>query len=234
MIAVKDVDRKTSNIILAHAALSAGLHLAASARTRGVRCAAVFFALGAGLPAVGEALATGPLGLLRHRTRPRIAGAPIGVLLGWYGVIHGSFTVAERVLARLPLSRATRRRALPAGAALVGTGLDLILDPFGLDAGLWEWNADGAYASGLRGANGHWGVPLINYLGWLTLVAGVVFAYGKLCTDEEPANTNRLPQLLLLPYYAAPLAWSAKKRKLRYALYSLPFAVALYTALKES
>jgi uncharacterized membrane protein len=54
---------------------------------------------------------------------------------------------------------------VPIIAALVGVVLDLILDPAGLDLGLWEWNVDGAYASEIRGANGRAGVPFVNYLG---------------------------------------------------------------------
>ena len=227
-----DVDPRASKLILAHAAASAGLNLAGSARTRGLRRTAVFFALGIGLPAMGELLVTGRLGLLRHRTRPRVKGAPVAVLLDWYSVIHGAYTAAERVLARLPLSETSRRRALPPVAALVATSLDLILDPTGLEAGLWEWNADGAYASEVSGANGRRGVPLINYLGWLTLVADVAFVYGRVAGDEDPGD-DRLPVFLLLPFYLAAAVWSVKSRRPRYLLRSALFPVALYASLKR-
>jgi uncharacterized membrane protein len=228
---VNDSDPKLSNLILVHAVLSAGLNLASSVRTRGVRRSAVFLALGAGLPAIGELLTTGPLKLLRHRTRPRVAGVPIAVVLGWYGIIHGSFAVAWRVLERLPLGERSKRKALPPVAALIGVSLDLILDPAGLDAGLWEWNSEGAYAPEIQGANGYGGVPLINYFGWTALIAGVVSVYGLACEHEDEGGT--LPAILLLPYYLAALGWALRRRKFRYLLYSAPFPVALYASLKE-
>ncbi len=228
-----DVDSRLSRIILAHAALDAGLNLAASVRARGVRRSVVLLALGAGLPAVGELLATGPLGLLRHRTQPRIADVPVAIVLGWYGVIHGSFTLAERVLSRLPLDEDSKSKALPPLAALVGTTLDLALDPAGLDAGLWEWGGDGTYAPEVEGANGRRGVPLVNFLGWLALVAGAAALYERVYGSERGPEGGRLPMLLLLPYYLAAVAWAVGRRRPKYLLYSLPFPVALYVGLKK-
>lgn len=211
------------------------MNLAASARSRGVRRTAAFFALAVGLPAVGELLVTGPLGLLRHRARPRLAGVPVAVLLGWYCAIHGAFTVAERLLDRLPPGEGGRLAALPPVAAAVGTSLDLVLDPAGLDAGLWEWNADGAYAAGVEGSNGRRGVPLVNFLGWLALVAGVAAVYGR-AFEAGPGRRpggGRLPAALLLPYYLAAVAWAVWRRRWRYLIFSVPFPVALCAALRR-
>ena len=227
---MNDANHWLSKPILIYTAVSAGLNLASSVRTRGIRRSVYFFALGTGLPAVGELLATGPLKLLRHRVRYRIAGVPLGILLGWYGVIHGSFVVAGRVSERLFLGDGTKRRILPPLAALVGIGLDLILDPAGLDAGLWEWNADGAYAAEIEGANGNSGVPLINYLGWAALVGGVVYVYEL---GHEGEEMELLPAMLLLPYYLAAVGWALRRRRFRFLLYSAPFPVALYAALEK-
>src|SRR5918997_4346251 len=133
-----DVDPRLSRLILACTVLGAGLNLVSSIGQRGAGRTVAFFTLGIGLPAIGELLATGPLGLLRHRTRPRVAGVPVAILLGWYCAIHGSHAIAERALAASHSSGSSRERLLPLGAALVGTSLDLALDPAGLDAGLWE------------------------------------------------------------------------------------------------
>ena len=230
---VTDVDPRLSKIILTHAVLSAVLSLTASIRSRGVRRSAVLLALGAGLPAAGELLATGPLGLLRHRARPRVAGVPLAIVLGWYGVIHGSFTLAERVLSRLVLDEDSKGKALPPLAALVGTSLDLVLDPAGLDAGLWEWNRGGAYASEVVGANGRRGVPLVNYLGWLALVGGAAALYGRVYGRERGPQGGRLPVLLLFPYYLAAAAWAVRRRRTRYIFYSGLFPVALHAGLKK-
>lgn len=229
---MSDADPRTSKQILAHALLSATLSFAASLRDCGPRRAAATFALGIGLPAMGELLVTWPLGLLRHRTRPRIVGVPIAILLDWYCVINGSAALTEGFLDRLSLDEATKRKVLPVAAALIGTSLDLILDPFGLDAGLWEWKINGAYAPEIRGANGHSGVPLINYLGWLALVASAVFAQER--ASGEKSRSSRLPALLLLPYYLAAVVWALRRRKYRYLIYSSPFPVALYAALKKA
>ncbi len=157
----------------------------------------------------------------------------LAILLGWYNVVHGSFTLAERILVRLPLDEAAKSEALPTLAALVGISLDLVLDPAGLDAGLWEWNGDGIYASEVEGANGRTGVPLVNYLGWFALVAGAAFVYERVYERERGSEGVRLPALLLLPYYSAAVAWAVKRRRFRYLLYSTPFPVALYVGLKN-
>lgn len=231
--AVDDADPRLSKILLASAALGAALNLVVAIRDRGYRDALTLFALSIGLPAIGELLATGPLKLLRHRTRPQAAGVPLGILLGWYCAINGSLTVAERVSARLPVSESRGQLAVPIGAALIGTSLDLILDPCGLDAGLWEWRADGAYAAEIEGPHGRSGVPVTNYLGWISLVSGVVYVYEYLSEDDSSSGGSRIPGLLLLPYYLAAVAWTIRKRKFRYLLYSVFFPVALYAGLKK-
>lgn len=230
---VDDVDPRLSKFILAYAFLGAVLNLAASIRARGVVRSLVLLALGTGLPAAGELLATGPLGLLRHRTQPRGAGVPFAIVLGWYNVIHGSYAIAERTLSSSPSGRGTKGTVLPPAAALVGASLDLVLDPAGLDVGLWEWTGDGPYAREIEGANGKAGVPAINYVGWLALVAGATLAYERLYGRESAVQASRLPVLLMLPLYLAAAAWAVKSRRPRYLLYSLPFPVALYAGLKK-
>jgi uncharacterized membrane protein len=229
-LSLNDVGPRLSKLMLVCTVLNADLHLAASIRTRGLRRSVLFFALGTGLPAAGELLATGPLELLRHRVRYRVARVPLAIILGWYAVIHGSFAVAGRVSERLHPGEDAKRKTVPALAALVGVVLDLILDPAGLDSGLWEWNVDGAYASEIRGANGRGGVPFVNYLGWIALVGGVVYVYGSVREDEEE---ELLPALLLLPYYLAGVGWALKRRRCGYLLLSAPFPVALYAALEN-
>ena len=229
---MNDADPKLSKLILAHASLSTVLGFIVSVRERGPRDALTLFVLGVGVPAVGEILATGPLNLLRHRTRPRVAGVPLGILFGWYCAVNGSLTVAERMLTRFPVSENQRRVALPLGAALVGTSLDLVLDPFGLDAGLWEWTGDGSYAADVKGANGRRGVPVLNYGGWILLVSGVVYVYGRFSHEEDSFRGSRVPALLLLPYYLAAVVWAVRGRKFRYLLYSVGFPISLAASLK--
>lgn len=226
-----DVDPRISKLLLAHAIFGATLNLADAARTRGPLRAAAFFILSTGLPAFGEALVTGPFGLLRHRTKPRVGGVPLAVLLLWYNVIYGVHATTERALARLPTSATRRRETLPLATALVATNLDLVMDPFGLDAGLWEWKVDGAYASDIESPNGRSGVPVLNYWGWMVVVMGVVLTYARLFPESR--SGGRLPVLLLLPYYLAPAAWAAKSRRFKYLLYSALFPLIVCSGLEE-
>lgn len=227
-----DVDFRVSNLLLFAGALSTTLNLADSIRTRGPLRAAAFFILATGTAAFGEILITGPFGLLRHRTRPRLKGVPISILLLWYNVICGSRAATERILARLPLDERQRREALPPGTALVATSLDLVMDPFGLGEGLWEWKVDGAYASQIVGNNGRSGVPALNYLGWLVVVMGVLLGYVRAFPEDESSG-SRLPILLLVPVYLASAVWAVKKRKPSFLLYSSPFALAFCFSLKK-
>ena len=229
-VSVDDVGRGLSRLILFCAVLGAGLQLGASIRARGLRRSALFFVLGTGLPAAGELLATGPLKLLRHRLRYRVAGVPLAVLLGWYAVIHGSYVIARRVAEHARLGENTKRVTVPVLAALTGVGLDLILDPAGLDAGLWEWNVDGVYAADVVGPNGHRGVPLVNYLGWISLVGGATYVYGP--GRGEKAG-GRLSALFLLPCYLAAVGWAFRRRKFGHLLPSAPFPLALYAAIEK-
>ena len=226
-----DADPKLSKAVLVGNAACATLSLADSIRHRGSRNALSLLALAIGLPAIGELLAVGPLKLLRHRTRPRVAGVPVGILLGWYCAINGSCSVAENLLARLPVDDRQRRISLPPVAAMVGVSLDLILDPAGLEAGLWEWNMDGAYANEIDGANGNSGIPIINYVGWATLVSSVVYIHQRFSKDR--LSTSHRPALLLLPHYMAAVVWALQRRRFRYPLYSAPFPIALGIGLRE-
>lgn len=207
--------------------MGAAVNLASSVRHRGLHRSLYFLALAIGLPAAGELLATGPMKLLRHRTRPRVAGVPVGIMLGWYCAVEGSLAVAERLLDRLPLSEGARRIALSPAAAFVGTSLDLVLDPAGLDAGLWCWKADGFYAREVVGANGRRGIPFVNYLGWLALVGGVVYLAGRAPGVRGHRETGLLPVLVLLAHYLTAAAWAVKERRFRYLAYSAAFPAAL-------
>lgn len=228
---MNDSDPRTSRLLLAHATATATLNLADSIRTRGPRRAVTLFALSTSLPAFGELLVTGPLRLLRHRTNPRLGGVPVAILMLWYNVICGAHAATQRSLARFPMDDSRRREMLPLATALVATSLDLVTDPLGLDAGLWEWKVDGAYAPEVVGRNGHHGVPILNYWGWLVVVMGVVLDYVRLFPEDRPGS--RLPVLLLLPQYLVSAGWTLKKRRPEYLLYSALFPVAVYFGLKE-
>ena len=127
-LSLDDVGPRLSKLILFCAALNAGLHLAASIKARGLRRSALFFALGTGLPAAGELLATGPSGsyaIACATAGGRAAGHPPRPVRCYRRLLRrcrGEFRGGSR-----PGEDADG--AVPALAALVGVGLDLIWIP---------------------------------------------------------------------------------------------------------
>jgi uncharacterized membrane protein len=234
---------RSSRIVNAQAVAVAGLSVAHSLRARGLRRTLIFAALGSVIPAVGEYLAINVVGALRHHARPQARGVPLAIVLGWYNVSYAVFSVTESLLSAAGLKGSRRRRALPPAVALLATDLDLLLDPVGLDAGLWEWNTEGAYAREIRGSNGRRGVPLYNFAGWLAIESSIASSYLSLAPDEgspDPRRpweaggpeAGRAAALLLLPYFLPAAAWAIRRRGWRYLLYSAPFSGALWLALK--
>ena len=237
------LDPRLSKAISAHALIVAGLSLIHSLRARGLRRTLLFAALGNAIPVLGELLAVNVLKLLRHYMRPQVGGVPLAIALGWYNVAYGTFAMIESILQVYGPHEGERSRALAPAAALAATSLDLLLDPAGLDLGLWQWSVDGPYATEVEGPNGRRGVPLLNFAGWFGLTASVTLAYQRLGSDGAAGSscaggaggpeTGRGAALLLLSYYLPAAAWAAKGRRGESLLYSAPFSAALWAALKE-
>jgi uncharacterized membrane protein len=223
---------RLSRVVTAHSVVMAGLSVAHSLRTRGLRRTLLFAAPGTAIPLLGELLAVKGLKLLRHHARPQAGGVPLAIALGWYNVGYGTFAVVESIMSAADPDDGERSWALVPATALAATSLDLLLDPYGLDLGLWEWSGDGRYAAEVRGANDNRGVPLLNYAGWICLITGVTLAHRRLDLDATPPThrTRRLPgaALLLLAYYLPAAAWALKRRRPKYLIYSAPFALALW------
>ena len=222
-----------SKVLTAHSLVVAGLSAAQSLRTRGLRRTLLFAALGSGIPVLGELIAVNILRVLRHHARPQAGGVPLVIALGWYNVTYGTCAVMESIMKATGQHESSR--VLAPASALAATSLDLLLDPCGLDLGLWEWSGDGPYASDVHGANGKRGVPLLNFVGWILMVTSVTLAYqlfkpGRSAADDPEAG--RGAALLLLTYYLPAAAWALTQRRPKQLIYSVPFAVALWVALK--
>lgn len=218
----------------------AGRAVTHSLRARGPRRTLLFAALGMGLPALAEYRAINVSKILRHHGRPRVKEVPLSVVLGWYTIAYASFAMMESLWTQAGVDHTKRRWLLPASTALVATSLDLALDPFGLEQGLWEWNSDGPYAAEIAGANGKHGVPLQNFAGWLGLTGGVTLGYGLLAggvhAETAPGaagsvKAGRAAARLLLPLYLPAATWALRTRKPRYLLYSALFPLVLLRAL---
>jgi hypothetical protein len=213
--------------------LNAGLALRHSLRARGTRGTVIFAALGIGLPALGEYYAVNIDRGIRHHSRPQVRGVPINAALGWWAIASTTHALVADLLTRHGASEATRRWATPIASALVATSLDLVLDPYGLASGIWEWRDDGIYAREITGPNGRSGIPAGNYFAWLTLVGGVVALHGAITRHEPdpvaPPGAHRDAVAILLAYYLPAALWAIATRRPRYLLYSalLPATIAL-------
>jgi uncharacterized membrane protein len=235
------LDPRLSQAMVVAALLQAGLTVGHSLRARGGRRTALFAALGLGLPALGEYLGVNVLRAVRHHTQPQVRGVPLAAVLGWYNIGYATFAMLESILAQAGLDARWRRWAVPVGTALAATSLDLLVDCFGLDQGMWEWNSDGPYAREIAGPNGRQGIPLMNFAGWLELTGGVTAAYAALAggAQDQPeapgaagsAEAGRTAAALLLPYYLPAVAWALWRRKPQYLLYSSLFPLAVALAL---
>ena len=239
------LDSRLSRMLTTHSLIVATLSVVHSLRTRGLRSTLLFATSGNAIPILGELVAVNVLKVLRHHARPQVGGVPLAIVLGWYNVGYGTLVVIESITPATDPHEARRSRALAPAVALAATSFDLLLDPFGLDLGLWEWSGDSPYASEVEGPNKKRGVPLLNFAGWIALVTSVTLAYQRLesgrSTAEAPdprkagyPGAGRDGALLLLSYYLPAAAWALKRRRPKYLIYSAPFALALWAALKGS
>jgi uncharacterized membrane protein len=222
----------------------AALSVIHSLRTRGLRRTLLFAALGNAIPILGELLTVRVLKVLRHRVRPQVKGVPLAIALGWYNVGYGTLAIVNGIIYDAADPHQGRESlALASATALAATSFDLLLDPFGLELGLWEWSEDGPYASKVKGPNCKRGIPLLNFVGWLALTTGVTLAYKHLETGRNAADapdpedsggpgTQCAAALLLLSYYLPAAVWALKRGKRKYLLYSAPFATTLWATLR--
>jgi uncharacterized membrane protein len=236
-------DPRLSKAVTAHSMIMAALSVVHSLRTQGLRRTLLFAALGNGIPILGELLAVHVLRMLRHHVRPQVKGVPLAIALGWYNVGYGTLAMMKGSINNGADPQDRESLALAPATALAATNLDLLLDPFGLELGLWEWSKDGSYASEVEGPNGKRGIPLLNFVGWLALTTGVTLAYQRLqikgnvadgpdLEDSDGPGTERAAALLLLSYYLPAAVWALKQGRRKYVLYSVPFATTLCAALK--
>jgi uncharacterized membrane protein len=238
---VSQFDPRLSKVVTAHSSIVAALNVIHSLRTSGLRRTLLFAALGNGIPILGELLAIHVLKVIRHHIQPQISGVPLAIVLGWYNVGYGALATVNGAFNDGDKPRV--RKGLIPIVALAATNLDLLLDPFGLDLGLWEWSEGGPYAPEVKGPNGKRGIPVLNFAGWITLTTGVMLVYKHLRTRGDATDATdleiggdqgaeRSAALLLFSYYLPAAAWALKRGRRRYFLYSAPFATALWAALR--
>ena len=242
---MSELDPRVSKVVSAHSLIVAALSVIHSVRTWGVRGTLLFAALGNAIPILGELLAVRLLKILRHHARPQVSGVPLAIVLGWYNVGYGTLAMVQGTIndAADP-HQGKESLTIARAVALAATTFDLLLDPFGLDLGLWEWSGGGPYASEVKGPNGKRGIPLLNFVGWLALTSGVTLAYQRLESggniaeppDSEEGSgqgSERAAAVLLLSYYLPAALWAQKRGKRKYLLYSAPFATMMWATLRR-
>jgi uncharacterized membrane protein len=239
---VSELDPRLSKAVTAHSLILAALSFIHSLRTQGLRRTLLFAALGNVIPILGELLAVHILRMLRHHARPQVKGVPLAIALGWYNVGYGTLAMMKGTIYNSADPQGRKSLALASATALAATSFDLLLDPFGLELGLWEWSEDGPYGSEVKGPNGKRGVPLVNFAGWLALTTGVTLSYQRLqitgnvadapdLEDRGGPETERAAAILLLSYYLPAAVWALKQGRRKYLLYSAPFATTLCAAI---
>lgn len=115
----------------------------------------VLFVGGTLLAFAGEAVVV-RLGLLEHRMRPRVAGVPVAILVAWPMTVYVCYRIALLVVPG----------GVPAAAlaAIVGTLADVVMDPVGVEDGVWTYPEDPRSTPRFRG------IPWWNFAGWLANV----------------------------------------------------------------
>src|ERR687889_94213 len=241
---ISELDPRLSKAVTTHSLIVAALSVIHSLRTRGLRRTLLYAALGNSIPILGELLTVHVLRMLHHHVQPQIRGVPLAIALGWYNVGYATLEMMNSTINNSADPQGRKSLALAPATALAATNLDLLLDPFGLELGLWEWSEDGQYASKVKGPNGKRGVPLLNFVGWLALTSGVTLAYQRLqrggniaeLPDSEEGSgqgSERAAAVLLLSYYLPAALWARKRGKRKYLLYSAPFATMMWATLRR-
>jgi len=128
--------------------------LAHAALTWPIEAVVAFFAGGAAIAFVGEAVVISA-GLLEHHVGPKLLGVPLYVLFGWTGAVYVAF--------RLALLATDGWTAVALGAVLA-TAYDFLVDHRGVEQGHWT------YTDALPGPRRR-GVPWWNFAGWLVISA---------------------------------------------------------------
>lgn len=95
--------------------------------------------------------------------QPQIAGVPLLIPLAWMMMLPPAWAIARSIL---PQGEGQGMRVkFILLSALAFTAWDLFLDPQMVGWGFWVWETPGPY----------FGIPLINYLGWILVSAILTF-----------------------------------------------------------
>lgn len=91
--------------------------------------------------------------------QPQLAGVPLLIPVAWFMLLPSSWVMAQLIIGERNSIQKHILFALVSGIALAAW--DLFLDPQMVRWGFWEWEQAGVY----------FGIPLVNYLGWIGVAA---------------------------------------------------------------
>jgi uncharacterized membrane protein len=93
------------------------------------------------------------------------------IFFGWIGVSGSCLFIAEGILARPGQDMLTQPRLwwqAPLATGMIAVLVDLFIDPVAVAIGYWVWVVEG---------NVHYGIPLLNFVGWFVLMFLAPFAW---------------------------------------------------------
>ena len=104
---------------------------------------------------------------------PSISGIPLIIPLSWSGLIYMILNYCELVLGGPFYLLSNQNITLLFLPSILMVLLDLVLDPIAVDEKRWSWKKPGAY----------YGVPLLNFVGWLFTTLLILFIFQLFQSD---------------------------------------------------
>ena len=104
---------------------------------------------------------------------PSIFGIPLIIPLSWSGLIYMTLNYCELVFGGSFYFLSNQNITLLLLPSIIMVLLDLVLDPIAVDEKRWSWNKSGAY----------YGVPLLNFVGWLFTTFLILFIFQLFQSD---------------------------------------------------
>ncbi len=104
---------------------------------------------------------------------PSISGIPLIIPLSWSGLTYMILNYCELILGGSFNSWSNQNITLLLLPSILMVLIDLILDPIAVDEKRWSWKKSGAY----------YGVPLLNFVGWLFTTFLILFTFQLFQSD---------------------------------------------------
>lgn len=120
-----------------------------------------------------------------NRLQPQLGGVPLLIPLAWLMMLPPAWAVAHRIARRFSGLRG--KLAFVAASAIAFTAWDLFLDPQMVAWNLWVWDDPGAFS--------YFGIPWVNFLGWLLASAAITAIAARI------APLRHLPARPLIAIY---------------------------------